>query len=87
MGVKFHCIVSNIDKNSIFLNRYCLNVHIYVRGVGQSVFWWFYHLAVISHDVEILTVSENRLFFQVQKLCSNFYESEAYPGPKNYTKR
>ena len=77
----------NVVKNSIFPYRYCLDVHIYVRGIGQSVFWWFYHLAVISHGVEILTLSENRLFFQLQKLCSNFYESEAYPGPKNYTKR
>ena len=32
--------------------------------------------------MEILNLSEKRLFFQVQKLCSNFYESEAYPGPK-----
>ena len=88
VGVKLHCMLSNVGKNSIFSYRYCLDVHIYARGICQSVFWWFYyHFAVISHDVEILTLSENRLFFQLQKLCSNFYESEAYPGPKNYTKR
>ena len=87
VGVKVHCMLSNVEKNSIFLRRYCLYVHTHVRGIGQTVLWWFYCLAVISRNVEILTLSENSLFFQVQKRCSNFYESEAYPGPKNYTKR
>ena len=87
VGVKLHCMLSNDDKDGLFPYRYCFDVHIYVRGIGQSVFWWFYHLTVISHYVEILTLSENRLFFQVQKLCSNFYESEAYPGQKSYTNR
>ena len=87
MGVKLRCMLSNVDQSSIFPYRYCLDVHIYVRGIGQSVFWWFYHLAVISQNVEILTFFNNHIFFQVQKLCSKFYESEAYPGPKNYSKR
>ena len=80
-------MILNVGKNSISLYRYCLGVHTHVRGIGQSVLWWFYHLAVISQNVEILTFSKNHLFLQVQKLCSNFYESEAYPGPENYAKR
>ena len=80
-------MLSNVEKVAFFCIDIVLYVHTNVRGIGQTVLWWFYCLALSSRSVEILTLSENRLFFQVQKRCSNFYESEAYPGPKDYTKR
>ena len=56
------------------------------KGIGTQ-FEHPYHLVIKSRNVEILTLPENEAFFQLQKHCLNFYENEAYPGPKNYTTR